>query len=69
MKNPKWSNPKGKKIKSNPKYSRKDYVEIGNFIKMMAKKDKLKQYRRWDKIFKADNPRYDSKRFKEHIGL
>lgn len=67
MKTKKWSEPKGKK--TTPKFSRKTYIEIGNVIKELSKKKRMIEYRKWDKIFKADNPRYDSKRFKEHIGL
>jgi len=51
------------------KYTKKYYVLIGNTIKKLPKKERMKEYRKWNAIFKADNPLYDSKRFKKHIGL
>lgn len=43
-------------------YSRRHYVDIGNTLKKLPKKKRQSEY-------KKDNPRYDSKRFKKHIGL
>lgn len=51
------------------KYTRRHYIDIGNTLKKLPKKKRLTEYYKWNKIFKADNSRYDSKRFKEYIGL
>lgn len=50
-------------------YSRRHYVQIGNTLKKLPKKKRMSEYRKWNAIFKKDNPRYDSRRFKSYIGL
>ena len=51
------------------KYTRHHYVEIGNTLKSIPKTKRKTEYTKWNKIFKQDNPRYDSGKFKKHIGL
>jgi len=51
------------------KFTRQHYIAIGDTVKKLPQKAKQKEFDRWDKIFKADNPRYDSYRFAKHIGL
>lgn len=67
MKTKKWSNPKGKK--SSSKFTRQNYIEIGNTLKKLPEKKRITEYIKYNKIFKADNPLYDSKRFKKYIKL
>lgn len=50
-------------------FTRKHYIEIGNTLKKLPSSKKRSEYLRWNKIFKKDNPRYDSKQFKSYIGL
>tara|TARA_Y100000310_G_scaffold324852_1_gene387275 strand:+ start:3491 stop:3652 length:162 start_codon:yes stop_codon:yes gene_type:complete len=52
-----------------PTYTRKHYVDIGNTIKKLPKKARTAEYNKWNRKFKKDNPRYDSKRFKKHVGV
>jgi len=51
------------------KYTKKDYISVGDTIKKLPKKRRETEYKKWNRIFKSDNPFYDSKRFKKHIGL
>ena len=51
------------------KYTRRHYVDIGNLIKKLPKSKRKTEFNKYNKLFKKDNPRYDSKRFKKHIGL
>lgn len=51
------------------KYSRRDYLLIGNTIKKLSKTKRETEYRKWNKVFREDNPLYDSKRFKEYINI
>ena len=51
------------------KYTKRHYIDIGNLIKKLPKSKRGTEYKKWDKTFKSDNPRYDSQRFKKHIGL
>ena len=50
-------------------YTRRHYIQIGNTIKKLPRTKRVVEYRKWSGIFKKDNPRYDSARFKAHIGL
>jgi hypothetical protein len=52
-----------------PKYTRQHYIAISNTIKKLPRKEREREYRKWNRIFKADNPRYNSKMFKEFVGL
>lgn len=51
------------------KFTKKDYMMIGDTIKNLPKKQKEKEYQKWNRIFKKDNPRYKPKIFKSYIGL
>ena len=51
------------------KYQRRHYIEIGNKLKNLPKDQKQQEFKKWDEIFRADNERYDSQRFADHIGL
>jgi len=51
------------------KYTRRHYLDIGNTIKSIPKTKRKTEFVKWNKIFKADNPLYDSKKFKKFIGL
>lgn len=51
------------------KYTRRHYLEIGGLIKKLPKKQRKTEFNKWNKIFKRDNPRYDSNRFKKYLGL
>lgn len=51
------------------KYQRKHYLDIGRLIKKLPKKQRKTEFNRWNKVFKKDNPRYDSKKFKKFVGL
>jgi hypothetical protein len=51
------------------KFTRQHYITIGNTIKKLPKKKRETEYRKWNKIFKKDNPKYDSAKFKKYIGL
>jgi len=50
-------------------FKKKDYIKIGDSLKKLPIIKRTTEYRKWNSIFKVDNPRYDSKRFKKHIGL
>lgn len=64
----KWNEPKGKK-QTHLKYSRKNYIGIGDTIKKLPMKKRMTEYKKWNKVFKADNPRYKQKVFKKYVGL
>ena len=51
------------------KYTRRHYVDIGNLIKKVPKSKRKTEFTKWNKVFKKDNPRYDSKKFKKFVGL
>jgi len=51
------------------KYTRQSYIFIGDTLKKLPKGKRIIEYQNWDKIFKEDNLRYDSIRFKKYIGL
>ena len=52
-----------------PKFTRQHYIEIGKTIKKLAKKKRVSEYRKWNRIFEKDNPLYDSCKFKAFVGL
>jgi hypothetical protein len=52
-----------------PRYTKKHYVQIGNTLRKLPKKVREVEYRKWNRIFKADNPKYDSKKFKKYVYL
>jgi len=52
-----------------PKFTKRHYIEIGKTIKKLPKRKRAAEYRKWDGIFKRDNPRYDGCKFKEFVGL
>ena len=51
------------------KFTRQHYIEIGNLIKKLPKSKRVTEYNKWNKVFKRDNPRYDSCKFKAFVGL
>jgi len=51
------------------KYTRQHYIQIGDTLKHLPKAKRKEEYKKWDKIFKQDNPRYSSARFRQYIGL
>jgi len=51
------------------KFTRQHYIMVGDLIKKMPKHKRQKEFEKWDKTFRADNPRYDSYRLAKWIGL
>lgn len=51
------------------RYTKRHYIDIGNTIKNIPKVKRKSEFTKWNKIFKKDNPLYDSKKFKKYIGL
>ena len=45
------------------------YMAISNTVRKLSQKAKQKEFDRWDKIFKQENPRYNSSSFAKRIGL
>ena len=45
------------------------YTQVGDLIKQMPKDKRKKEFEKWNKIFKAENPKYDSNRLAKMIGL
>ena len=50
-----------------PKYTRRHYMEIGNLIKELPEEIKERELEKWDTIFKKDNERYNSERFRAYV--
>jgi len=48
-----------------PKYTRRHYQDIGRTIR--NSKSKKAETDKWVRIFKADNPRFDEKRFRDFV--
>ena len=44
-------------------------LPIVTTVKKLSQKAKQKEFDRWDKIFKQENPRYNSSSFAKRIGL
>ena len=42
------------------------YFDIGDTIRLFPKAEREKEFARWDRIFRADNPRYLADRFYDY---
>lgn len=56
-------------IQKSSKYSKKDYIIIASTLKGLPLEKRKKEFRKYNKLFKSDNPRYDSKKFKQACDL